>query len=228
MLLASWVRIPLLTGMDADSLFMDLSRPLSVLFPRGTASVSFAGDFNCFLNSGHMLFRNSAWSDQFLKHTWDVYPSPLPWNDQSAMVYVLNGRLPLCRERVNSTACCGIACTPLRGSITRCDESDWPGWQRALDGQVDQRVQGEMNSYLDTYVEGDFIIHFAGTSGYKVPLMKVFATLADHGLRTNSSSTLNEFHKVIMRLAGQRRADQQWDTGKRGVVSESREVFRLP
>ena len=121
--------------MDADSLFMDLTKPISSLFPRGTAHMSFAGDYNCFLNSGHMMFRCGDWAESFLNATWGVYPSPLPWNDQSSMVYVLDGGLAHCRNRVNTTGCCGVACSHANGT-GHCDESSWPDWQRSLDGQV--------------------------------------------------------------------------------------------
>lgn len=58
-----------------------------------------------------------------------------------------------------------------------------------------------MNSYFDTYQPGDFILHFAGTSGYKVPLMTIFSAQANGSFTNNSVSELASFHGAIKRLA---------------------------
>jgi hypothetical protein len=52
---------------DADSLFVDTERSLASLRPRHEASMTIAGDFNCFVNSGHLMLRKSQWSRGFLE-----------------------------------------------------------------------------------------------------------------------------------------------------------------
>lgn len=78
--------------MDSDSLFMNENLRLEALVPSGENQLTLSGDFNCFLNSGHLMMRKGNWTKNFLKQTWDLYPAPEPWLDQSAMAYVLSNR----------------------------------------------------------------------------------------------------------------------------------------
>jgi len=129
--------------MDADSLFMDISRPLDHVLPPSGKEQTISGDSNCFINNGHLAFKRSPWSLSFLDQWWDVDPKPWPWQDQSSQVYLLSGKKMVCLFNSLDKGCCdgGVALP-----------------------QVEIKSQHEMNSYTSNFQVGDFIIHFAGAS----------------------------------------------------------------
>ena len=61
------VRTEFLWWQDADSLFILPSRSLEGLKPREGRSMTISGDYNCYINTGHMMMRNNAWSTGFLR-----------------------------------------------------------------------------------------------------------------------------------------------------------------
>ena len=70
----------------------------SQLAPYRRASIrrTISGDYNCFVNSGHLMLRRGVWADRFLSATWattDPPPQPWAWGEQSAIVYVLSGNV---------------------------------------------------------------------------------------------------------------------------------------
>eukprot|EP00928_Gymnodinium_smaydae_P013353 TRINITY_DN14874_c1_g5_i1.p1 TRINITY_DN14874_c1_g5~~TRINITY_DN14874_c1_g5_i1.p1 ORF type:complete len:368 (+),score=39.44 TRINITY_DN14874_c1_g5_i1:68-1171(+) len=142
--------------MDADSLFMNMDKPLADVLPSDGKEMSIVGDHNAFLNSGHFVLRNSEWSKRLLEEAWSIYPPPNPqfWWEQSALLYILGGRRSECREDVNVNDC------------NRAGPSFLP--------QVDVKTQASMNSYTDSFHEGDLVLHFAGCAG-KGDLMATYA-----------------------------------------------------
>ena len=168
-----WSKLPLLLGvlastgvanafwMDADSLFLDLTASLSRFVPTPPAQLSFSGDRLCFLNSGHLMLRAGAWADGFLREAWQVYPQPLPWNEQSALAYVLGGARAECRDDVLSTRCCGA---------------------RALrERRAERHAKLLMNAYIDDFdVSVSPTIHLAG----KLPPKGKARLLAAYARRT--------------------------------------------
>ena len=116
---AHWSKLPLMRAalatpgvghafwMDSDSLFLDMSAPLDRFVPAPPRQLSFAGDALCFLNSGHLMLAAGPWATQFLRDAWAVYPQPQPWNEQSALAYLLGGGRAECRADVLSPRCCG-------------------------------------------------------------------------------------------------------------------------
>lgn len=167
--------------MDSDSLFMNENLRLEALAPSGENQLTLSGDDLCFINTGHLMMRKGNWTENVLKQTWDLYPPPQPWQDNSAMAYVLS-TLPEKQER------CKIhiddSCCRYHGMIEGCDS----------------RRQQEMNSYLDTFVAGDFILHFAGKAMMdKVTLMKIYAQKAI--LPGEETQTLAQFHSALRNTA---------------------------
>lgn len=114
-----WSKLPLLLAvlasplvahafwMDADSLFMDMAASLGRFVPTPPAQLAFSGDRLCFVNSGHLMLAAGDWAAGFLRQAWQVYPQPRPWNEQSALAYVLGGARAECRDDVLSPRCCG-------------------------------------------------------------------------------------------------------------------------
>eukprot|EP00913_Durusdinium_trenchii_P025140 g23599.t1 len=80
---------------DSDSLFVNQTISLMNYAPRGSSSMTFSGDYLCYFNSGHMLFKNDQWTRQFLKEVWDTYPSPLHLSNRSASLSGMNAALAL-------------------------------------------------------------------------------------------------------------------------------------
>mmetsp|Transcript_8110 Transcript_8110/g.25238 ORF Transcript_8110/g.25238 Transcript_8110/m.25238 type:complete len:144 (-) Transcript_8110:40-471(-) len=141
--------------MDGDSLFMNFSKPLELLLPTGSKSMTMSGDLNCMFNAGHFMLRRGAWASSLLEETWSLWPPPAPWDENSAMLYLLTGRQKTCRAQ--SWPCCR------RRAVAACDE----------------RGQNEMNSYKQDYRPGDFIVHFAGAApAEKAALMGAYARRA--------------------------------------------------
>jgi len=151
-----WSKIPLLLATlaapgvvhafwtDSDSLFMELGMSLESLLPSPPAQLSFTGDRLCFLNSGHLMLRSGAWASSFLRGAWDVFPQPLPWNEQSALAFVLGGSRASCRASVLTPGCCGA---------------------RALrEPLAERKPKPLMNAYLDDYSPSlsSPILHLAG------------------------------------------------------------------
>ena len=166
--------------MDSDSLFMNENLRLEALVPSGENQLTLSGDYNCFINTGHLMMRKGSWIENFLKETWETYPPPGPWRDNSAMAYVLSNhseKAKLCRQRAN--LCCRSG-----GFIEGCDS----------------RPQKEMNSYLNTFVPGHFILHFAGhRRDDKVVLMKKYAQKAI--LPGEETQALGQFHSALRNAA---------------------------
>eukprot|EP00928_Gymnodinium_smaydae_P013350 TRINITY_DN14874_c1_g2_i4.p1 TRINITY_DN14874_c1_g2~~TRINITY_DN14874_c1_g2_i4.p1 ORF type:complete len:361 (+),score=37.11 TRINITY_DN14874_c1_g2_i4:46-1128(+) len=142
--------------MDSDSLFMNLDKNLTDVLPSDGKEMAIVGDHNAFLNSGHLVLRNSEWSKSLLEEAWSTYPPPQPdcWWEQSALLYILGGRRPECREAVNVKDC------------NNAGPSFLP--------QVEVKKQSSMNSYITSFHEGDLVLHFAGQPD-KSALMVTYA-----------------------------------------------------
>lgn len=107
-----WIKIPALRlalknhdfafWIDADSVFHDLHQPLSDLTNTGKDFI-FTGDINDVCNGGHLLFRKSGFTDEFLKNWEKLKNIPFPKlntthqgvsghvGDQIALNYLLAG-----------------------------------------------------------------------------------------------------------------------------------------
>ena len=165
--------------MDGDSLFMNENLRLEALVPSGENQLTLTGDTQCFINTGHLMMKKGNWTDNFLKETWETYPPPGPWKDNSAMAYVLS-TLPEKQERcrISVHPCCHY------GFIEGCD----------------LRNHHEMNSYLHNFVAGDFILHFAGKRrDDKIVLMKKYAQQAI--LPGQETQALEQFHSALRNAA---------------------------
>lgn len=169
--------------MDADSLFMNTTKPLNDALPSGNNQKSIVGDMNCFLNYGHFAMRNSDWSNNFLRNLWGVYPPPEPWFEQSAAVYLLVGRRQDCSDTVVENGCCSAGALVMP--------------------QVEVKEQRVMNSYTNTFHEGDLLVHFAGArTEDKVALMEEYAAKA-------GSPGLADFHAALLQAV--------WSSGLESV-----------
>ena len=134
--------------MDSDSLFMNFGKRVESFIPGGDSHLSFSGGGLCFLNAGHMMFKNDAWTKEFLEDVWETFPAPKPFEEQSAMVYALwkrssKEKATECRERTQNLHASPLGC---------CNGTGVLG--------VDQRP--DMNVFPVAYQSGDFIVHFAG------------------------------------------------------------------
>jgi len=174
--------------MDADSLFLNASISLNSVLPSSGKQMTIAGDHNVFFNSGHFVLRNGQWAKDFLKDTWDVFPPPTPWADNSAMIYLMTGKNKACRESLSGPCC-------------SADAQKLP--------EVESVGQRRMNSYVAIYQPGDWILHFAGwgvedkarlMKEYSVEdkalLMKEYAQKASSG----SPDSLTEFHAALLQV----------------------------
>ena len=47
--------------MDSDSLFMNENLRLEALVPSGENQLTLSGDYNCFINTGHLMMRKGSW-----------------------------------------------------------------------------------------------------------------------------------------------------------------------
>ena len=170
-----WHKIPLLLSVirqaavafvfwhDADSLFARLDTSLDALLPNPAQHLTISGDRSCWLNSGHMMLRAEGWAAWLLRSAWEVYPPPEPqgWAEQSALIYLLQGRIPECRERVHpSKRCCGAVAASGAG----------------LPPELSLRAQRAMNEYLlvRRHVAANLslealVVHFPGGSTGAVP-----------------------------------------------------------
>ena len=178
-----WSKIPLLLTtladpavefafwMDADSVFVDRTAPLTPLLPTPPAALAFTGDSDCFLNSGHLMLTEAASS--LLRESWAVYPPPKPWNEQSALVYVLGGARDECRDGVLNVACCGAA------ALQRPD--------------VDLKPKAAMNAYISDFEPGvSPMIHLAGRQSRKAALLAAYA---------GGCGSVADFHASLLNLA---------------------------
>ena len=171
-----WSKLPLLSAvlaspgvghafwMDADSLFLDMAASLGRFVPTPPAQLAFSGDRLCFLNSGHLMLAAGDWAAGFLRQAWQVYPQPLPWNEQSALAYVLGGARAECREDVLSSRCCGA---------------------RALrEPRAERHAKLLMNAYIDDFDAAlSPTIHLAGKlpAKGKARLLAAYARRASGG-----------------------------------------------
>ena len=178
-----WSKIPLLLAtladpavefafwMDADSVFVDRTAPLTPLLPTPPAALAFTGDSDCFLNSGHLMLTEAA--SPLLRESWAVYPPPKPWNEQSALVFVLGGARDECRDGVLNAACCGAA------ALRRPD--------------VDLKPKAAMNAYISDFEPGvSPMIHLAGRQPRKAALLAAYA---------GGCGSVADFHASLLTLA---------------------------
>ncbi|CAK9106772.1 unnamed protein product [Durusdinium trenchii] len=163
---------------DSDSLFVNQTISLMNYAPRGSSSMTFSGDYLCYFNSGHMLFKNDQWTRQFLKEVWDTYPSPYPWQDQSAMIYVMH-KFSASKAAKKKAETCRDHLPDLAGDPEGCCNP------KLVTG-VDMRPKDELNA-LNYYKDGVpktglFIVHFAGRdAAYKTKTMRDTMQLVYHG-----------------------------------------------
>ncbi|KAJ5075550.1 alpha-16-mannosyltransferase mnn11-related [Anaeramoeba ignava] len=161
--------------MDADSLFMNMSKKLDdLILDNNFPDMIMTGDMCSCINSGHLLVRNSWWSYKFFDDFWNSYPVPKPnWADQTAMYLLLFGKTPeeiqkmpkmeeeLCHETIFNEE-----------RMKNCSE--------AFDEKYRDHIvlvpQRAINSYVPTsawfreeevYQPGDFIIHFTAVEKFK-------------------------------------------------------------
>jgi hypothetical protein len=189
-----WSKLPLLLTvlaspgvghafwMDADSLFLDMAATLGRFVPTPPAQLAFSGDRLCFLNSGHLMLAAGDWAAGFLRQAWQVYPQPLPWNEQSALAYVLGGARAECREDVLSSRCCGA---------------------RALrEPRAERHAKLLMNAYLDDFDPSlSPTIHLAGKlpARGKARLLAAYARRATGGGGGTARQRLElrRFHEAV-------------------------------
>ena len=160
---------------DADSLFVNPSQDLEALKPAAGLSLTISGDYMCFINSGHLMLRNNAWSLAWLDRIWAFYPGTLPftWPEQANIVYLLSGSPWQCRRSVLK-GCCEVPAAP-KGRPHAVDGLNnatisGPGTSNpsslpnpgVLDANVDLRPYRAMHTYPSDFVRGkDLVIHFA-------------------------------------------------------------------
>ena len=122
-------------------------------------------------NSGHLMLTAEA-ASPLLRESWAVYPPPKPWNEQSALVYVLGGARDECRDGVLNAACCGAA------ALRRPD--------------VDLKPKVAMNAYISDFEPGvSPMIHLAGRQPRKAALLAAYA----------GGGSVADFHASLLHLA---------------------------
>ena len=190
-----WSKLPLLLAvlaspgvahafwMDADSLFMDMAASLGRFVPTPPAQLAFSGDRLCFVNSGHLMLAAGDWAAGFLRQAWQVYPQPRPWNEQSALAYVLGGARAECRDDVLSPRCCGA---------------------RALrEPRAERHPKLLMNAYIDDFDPSlSPTIHLAGKlpPKGKARLLAAYARRASGGRAVGAARgrlELRQFHEAV-------------------------------
>lgn len=216
-------RVDYVFWMDCDSLFMNFARRLEDFIPKVGTHVSFSPGQFCFLNAGHLMFKNDAWTGRFLEDVWKTYPPPKPWHEQSAMVFTLwsyaEGRGKMTGPDENQTLL-ETSTKQRRISAAQCRE-----WTREVqlkpDGccngdiiqealheelgvsLVDQRAMREMNAFEYNFEPGDFILHLAGdTTQHKTLKMKWY----EDCVLDPRSSTYSLDYKKLRDLAKERKA----------------------
>ena len=146
--------------MDSDSLFMNFGKRLESLIPKGDSHLSFSGGPFCFLNAGHIMFKNDAWTKAFLEDVWETFPAPRPYEEQSAMVYALwkrssKEKAARCREKTVILPYSPFGC---------CNGT----------GILGVDLHPDMNEYGGAFHSGDFMLHFAGGKGNKSQKMETY------------------------------------------------------
>ena len=145
--------------MDSDAMFMNQSVRLETLIPSGKNQIAFSKAHLCFISSSQIMLKKGKWTDTFLQKVWEVYPSPAPLVDQSAMAYVLSALSP---EEKNRNGC--------RKNMKRCCHLD-----SAVIQGVEVRPKTDMNANPQDFKTGDFIVHMAAGPQEKLRLLKKFA-----------------------------------------------------
>jgi len=88
---------------DYDALFMNFSMSVHDIFEMAGGGKRVGQNFSMigsqgqkyWQNSGHMLFRNTDWTKQFLEDVWKVYPHPgIIFRDQGSMSVIIHGMNP--------------------------------------------------------------------------------------------------------------------------------------
>lgn len=148
-------RVDYVFWMDSDSLFVNYSTSLKHYLPRGNSYMTFSGGDLFFLNSGHIMFKNDKWTLDFLKEVWKTYPSPEPWQDQSAMIYVMHKFSASPEAKEKATKC--------RDYMAMNNEDPEGCCNSKLVTGVDIRPHTELNA-LNFDREGLSIVHYAGRS----------------------------------------------------------------
>ena len=167
--------------MDLDSLFtnptLKIEQAIAVL-EAGPRDVLVSGDSNI-VNTGHMLFRASAWSRRLLQDAVRVYPADIGNADNAALSILLAGCTPLntsgewqqCYRRSDR----GYEDWPTHEAVAKADMRAISalGVPLRIRRHVAWAPQRFMNSYPFTWKDGDWILHFAGCAeDEKVRLMK--------------------------------------------------------
>lgn len=194
---AAWSKVPALQAalkdpdvhfafwIDSDSLFMNFDERLEHLLPNGENHVSFSGGPFCFLNAGHMMFKNDAWTETFLKEVWETYPAPRPYEEQSAMVYVLwkhssPEKARKCREKTVILPYSPLGC---------CNGTGILG--------AEMRAFNVMNENAGSFQPGHFLLHFPGKPEKKAQRM---ADYSKRVLKPSESISLLKTGKPRMTL----------------------------
>ncbi|KAF4750138.1 hypothetical protein FOZ62_023535 [Perkinsus olseni] len=148
--------------MDADSLFMNPSIRIEdhLVTPNPTKDFIFSGEREMVINTGHFLLRKSQWSLDFLKEVYRMYPSP-GFVEQGSVIAYLAGATskdPLEVQKAKFN----------RLMVSSVSPADAEKAQSLFPEQIRSHVQvmamKAMNSYLNIYTKGDWILHFSGVS----------------------------------------------------------------
>lgn len=77
---------------DSDAVFMHKATDVRKFVSENSdKDFLFTGAFNFVMNAGVFIIRNSEWSTSFMRKSFDAFPAPGVWEDQSSMVAVLGG-----------------------------------------------------------------------------------------------------------------------------------------
>jgi hypothetical protein len=175
----AWVKLPLILAIqlrhgkpsalmqpwvfwtDADSLFMNLAKPLPMPQDPKVDFVA-SGDDSCFINSGHLLMRRGRFVTELFRKAWDIYPPPGPtlWWEQGSLAFLLGGSRPACRSNVTYGACCTAPNKELNN------------------GYAHFAKQHVMNSYFEDGAcrrSGQLLCHFAGEGESKAKYMQQYS-----------------------------------------------------
>ncbi|KAF4691541.1 hypothetical protein FOZ60_015269 [Perkinsus olseni] len=148
--------------MDADSLFMNASIRIEdhLVTPNPSKDFIFSGEREMVINTGHFLLRKSQWSLDFLKEVYRMYPSP-GFVEQGSVIAYLAGATskdPLEVQKAKFNRLMVSSVSPVDAEKA---QSLFPEQIRS---HVQVMAMKTMNSYLNIYTKGDWILHFSGVS----------------------------------------------------------------
>ncbi|KAF4706915.1 hypothetical protein FOZ62_028940 [Perkinsus olseni] len=160
--------------------------------PNPSKDFIFSGEREMVINTGHFLLRKSQWSLDFLKEVYRMYPSP-GFVEQGSVIAYLAGATskdPLEVQKAKFNRLMVSSVSPVDAEKA---QSLFPEQIRS---HVQVMAMKTMNSYLNIYTKGDWILHFSGVSDKRSATAK-YAPEASWTAADEAPANLDEIiHRV--------------------------------